>query len=211
MLELIIKPIIAGLADWIRGGKWSPQFRAFTAFIFTRLTGGWITTGISPGKPAMMIVGFLYVDAIAWTWWGLIPIIWLPLFSQIMGTGNPMGKLVLGHERWEKMQMREHGYTTREQAELHGWEKYQYTDNAWLTIAWLGCIWSFGFVIVALITANPWYVVPCLAYTVSMPLSGVIARKIFDDDDQINDRWPAMEGIRSYLAMLLTLLVVAQQ
>jgi hypothetical protein len=185
MIEFALAPFCA-LADMMRGGLWSKRFRS----IF----------GIAPKLPMMALVGGAYWYSIdPTTWWGLLVVVWLPLFAQIMGTGNPMGKLVLGHEAWEKWQMVDEGIT-REEAELHGWEKYQVTDNAWWSIAWLGCIWSFGATIVALITQNPDWALMTISYTVSMPLAALICRKWFDK----SDRWQAIEGIRSGLAYTFT-------
>lgn len=177
MIELLIIAGLCALCDMLRGGLFS---RHIKHYIF-----------ISAKIPAMVMVASLYSVVIGATPWSLIFIAWLPIVSKICGTGNPIGKLVLGHSAHAAF-LAAKGIDPDED-----WEKYQFTNNGWITSATLGLLWSAGAIPVAFLTGNyDWFLV-VIAYGISFPLAGIITRKYFDKDD----RWLSIEGLRSGLAM----------
>lgn len=181
MISTILTALLAGVCDAARGGKFHSLLPSWYKNPFT---GKQLSLKI----PSMITIALLYNFTIGWTLWGCMFALWLPALAQIIGTGNWMGKLVRGHEV----------YVNGE-----GWERFQFTDNAWVASAFVGFLWSLPCLGLALFV-NPLWVVVSIMYTFSFPLAGIMSRKLIKPEDQ----WSSIEFLRSSCAMLLTNLAV---
>lgn len=173
MIEALIYATIAGLADYVRGGAWQPLFKRVGINDFR--------------KPICMTITALVICSLfPFTWWSLLFVVWFGIVGWRAGTGSPMANAVTGHA----YQKEKHGGLYEEEM-----EKWQFTPNAWWSLPLLGLIWTWPALGLAFIDLQ-WLYVPIL-YMFSFPFAAILGRKLF----KVTDRWPAIEGMRSFIAM----------
>jgi hypothetical protein len=184
MIESLMIGALAAFLWMLKGGMWYDRLPAWYRNPFSGKK-------LSLKIPATSLVAFLYVLIIGYNPWCLIFVAWLPLMTQINGTGDYMGKMARGHAVYPK--------------DGTGWEKFQWTGNAWWTGAAAGAIWTFPCLWFGWLIDPDWYLV-ALANTISVPMAGILSRKLFDEDE---NRWRATEGLLAGIAMLIVSLAVS--
>ncbi len=183
--DLFLYGALAALLWMLRGGMWYDRLPDWYRNPFNGKK-------LSLKIPATSTVAFLYVWIIGYNHWCLIFVAWLPALTQIMGTGDYMGKMAVGHAPYPK--------------DGTGWEKFQWTNNAWWTGATAGAIWSFPCLWFGYFIDTNWYIA-FASIVIAVPLGGILSRTIFDKED----RWLATEGLLAGIAISLTNLWVTSQ
>lgn len=162
MIELIFFTVLAGICSIAAGGAFHDKLP------------GWFP--ISLKIPSQITLALLCNHILDGNWWTLTLVLWMPFARQVFGTGNPLGKIIIGHTAHRE------GLALRGMTEEDDLEKWQITNNAWWSVSMLGV----------------WYVLPCIAYgiwldplwflipiiiAVAFPMAGILSRK-FKTDNQ---------------------------
>lgn len=175
--DSLLRIFVAGYSDFSRGGhgKWTRKFIPF----------------ISHKHIFLLLLALNYTNVIGWSWWALIFIAWFMIAGVALGTGDPVGKIVEGHNN--------HG---NDNNKLGKWEKWQYlikTDNAFTNHAILGGLWSFPSIGLAFIKIT--WIFVFIGHVIGFYVAGFLVRLV---DKQ--DRWKLIEPTRSALAMTIVLI-----
>ena len=168
---MILFSVLAALADMWRGN------------------GQWTGDKLPNKRIGLLIVGLCYVAVVgSWTWWVLPYLIWLNIAGVAFGTGNPMARVVLGN----KVHLEQ---VADPKNDLENFQRFFGVTNHWWSQALLGFLWHVPALFMWSIDPA-WVFVPFIN-AITFPLSGWIARRKF----AIGDRWKAMEGLRSGIAV----------
>jgi hypothetical protein len=167
MIEALALAALAATLDMVRGGIGQKLFGSLN----------WAR------KPIVMTsVALIITYIIGYSHWAWMFILWFGLAGWRAGTGDPMGKMVMGHE----------AYLLSDDL-----EKWQWTKNGWWSAATLGFIWSFP--ALGLMLIDPRWAYVTILYTLSFPIAGILSRKLFP----LSERWLAIEGLRSGICILI--------
>lgn len=175
----IVRVALSSYSDWARGGggKWTRRVIPF----------------VSHKHIWLFILANLYCNVIGYTWFSIIFIVWFTIGGVAFGTGDPVGKIVIGHSN--------HGNDNNKAGK---WEKWQYifkTDNAYTNHAILGGLWSLG--ATPLVFIDIAWLFVFISHVIGFYISGFVVQ-IFPK----NKQWQALEITRSGLTMLLTIIMV---